>query len=73
MASFMQRKNVNCSLTNALPYGEGGPKGRERCGTMFRLSACFSKFVLHKSLFRRGCRRATFPKGEGLSHRQTTI
>ena len=32
---------------------------------MFRLSACFGKFVLQESLFRRGCRRATFPKGEG--------
>ena len=40
---------------------------------MFRLSASFSKFVLQESLFRRDCLRATFPKGEGLSHRQTTI
>ena len=53
----------------ALPFGEGNPKGRERCGKKHRYHRHFGEFVLPVRLVRHAFRRATFPKGEGLSAR----
>ena len=36
----------------ALPFGEGGPKGRVRCGTQLLLSVRFGETVLRTNLIR---------------------
>ena len=51
-----------------LPFGESGPKGRVRCGTMLTFLRHFGKFVPrhpHPPL-PHFVRWGTFPKGEGL-------
>ena len=60
---------------DALPFGEGGSAlpNRERCRKTFRFTAIFRRSPNFFNLFRHALRRATFPKGEGLTPRKMAI
>ena len=50
----------------ALPFGEGGPQGRVRCGSQLLLSAHFGEILLRTSLIRPCCAlRIGAPSPEG--------
>ena len=74
-AAFFFCRKIDVYRAESCPPLWGGcpRRGRERCNKIFRIASVVGKFVLPTRLFRHALRHATFPRGEGLTDRQTEI